>query len=124
MELELILNLHGRRQSPLITKTVLKKSRENKFTLPAIKTYCKATIFKALCYVTVKACDTVAGTEKYGEYRHRPICQFCPWELIYDKIGIVDHWEKVPYLTNSIGEIGSLERTKIKLELYLHTKIL
>lgn len=41
MELELILNWHGRK-SPSIAKTVLKKkSREDKFTLPDIKTIAK-----------------------------------------------------------------------------------
>lgn len=41
MELELILNQHGRKGPP-IAKTVLKKkSREDKFTLPDIKTIAK-----------------------------------------------------------------------------------
>lgn len=76
MEIELILNLHGGRKSLPITKTVLKKKRrENKLILPDIKTYCKAIMFKA----TVKVCGTIAGTEEYNEYRHRSICQLCPW---------------------------------------------
>lgn len=36
--LELILNLHGRKSPPTAKKIL--KSEENKFTLPDIKTYC------------------------------------------------------------------------------------
>lgn len=48
--LELILNLHGRRKSPPIAKNnSKKKSEENKFTLPDIKTYCTELSF--LCFM-------------------------------------------------------------------------
>ena len=63
-------------------------------------------MFKA----TVKTCDTIAGTNRnIMSTDTDPYANYAHGEWIYDQIGIMNHWEKMHYLTNSIDEISSLE---------------